>query len=91
LLLKGGLLPFPRTGCVLYARQSYHIAPKIRPREGMGRLRRVAGERYCTFVEKLADTVAGIRALPSGLRANWKEPHYFLFAHNTSGMKVRVA
>jgi hypothetical protein len=66
LKLKGGLLPFPRAGRVLYAKAILSFSSEtrqIRPRKGMGRLRRVAGERYCTFAKKLADTVAGIRAL----------------------------
>lgn len=29
--LKGGLLPFPRTACALYAKRSYHIASELRP------------------------------------------------------------
>jgi len=51
-MLTGGLLPFPRTGCVLYANAilSYCFEiRRVRPREGMGRLRRVARQRYCTF------------------------------------------
>ena len=54
-MLTGGLLPFPRTGCVLYAKAilSYcseirQVRPReVRPREGMGRLRsRTAAIRY---------------------------------------------
>jgi len=39
LMLTGGLLPFPRTGCVLYAKAILSHGSEIRqdsPREGMG-------------------------------------------------------
>src|SRR3990170_2393303 len=34
-MLTGGLLPFPRTGCVLYAKQFYRIAPRFATPWGM--------------------------------------------------------
>jgi hypothetical protein len=62
-MLRGGLLPFPRTGCVLYAKAILSYCSQIRqvhPRERTGRVRRVARQPYCTFGENLADNRGGV-------------------------------
>jgi len=63
-MLTGGLLPFPRTGCVLYAKAILSYCSEIRqvrPPEGMGRLRRVAHGSDTVLLGRTWRTIAVAR------------------------------
>ena len=47
-MLTGGLLPFPRTGCVLYAKAILSYCSEIRQGRYAGARSRVADLRGCT-------------------------------------------
>ena len=71
-MLKGGLLPFPRTGCVPYANAILSCllrhSPSLSRRELDEHLRRVARHGYRTLGAWL-NTVVVIHGLPSRSRA----------------------
>jgi hypothetical protein len=57
-MLSGGLLPFPRTGCVLYAKAIVSYCPEIR-QVAQQRLSRLAAILYCGG-RNVADNRGGV-------------------------------